>query len=165
MGFANYRYNTKKIAEAIGVSESALINAMNENTYGGYARVWSVENKGNYSTARISVSKKDRNTETYTTDFQDGYVRLVGQAHTAFQGVQIDEKKGISIKISSCEVTNVYTAPDGKVSYTPHYTIFGLEIQDGSSNIKGNNANSNTNFGSDGFMNVPDGIDEELPFS
>ena len=96
-----------------------------------YARVWSVENKGNYSTARISISRKDKNTGTYTTDFQDGYVRLVGQAHTAFQGVQIDEKKGISIKISSCEVTNVYTAPDGKVSYTPHYTIFGLEIQDG----------------------------------
>ena len=132
-----------------------------------YARVWSVENKGNYSTARISISRKDKNTGAYTTDFQDGYVRLVGQAHTAFQGVQIDEKKGISIKISSCEVTNVYTAPDGKVSYTPHYTIFGLEIQDGNSNNKGNNINSvNTNNGSDGFMNIPDDIDDgELPFN
>ena len=133
-----------------------------------YARVWSVKNKGNYSTARISISRKDKNTGAYTTDFQDGYVRLVGQAHTAFQGVQIDEKKGISIKISSCEVTNVYTAPDGKVSYTPHYTIFGLEIQDGNSNNKGNNTNStNTDdSGSDEFMNIPDGIDdEELPFN
>ena len=130
-----------------------------------YARVWSVENKGNYSTAKISISRKDKNTGVYTTVFQDGYVRLVGQAHTAFQGVQIDEKKGISIKISSCEVTNVYTAPDGKVSYTPHYTIFGLEIQDGNSNNKAKNTNStNTDSGSDSFMNIPDGAEEELPF-
>ncbi len=131
-----------------------------------YARVWAVEEKGNYSTARVSISRKDKNTGTYNTDFQDGFVRLVGQAHTALQSVQIDEKKGLSIKISSCEVTNVYTAPDGKVSYTPHYTIFGLEIQDGNTNNKGNNVNSaNTNSGSDEFMNIPDGVDDELPFN
>lgn len=134
-----------------------------------YARVWSVENKGNYSTARISISRKDKNTGAYNTDFQDGFVRLVGQAHTALQGVQIDDKKGVSIKISSCEVTNVYTSPDGKVSYTPHYTIFGLEVQDGNSNNnknKGNNANSaNKNSGEDDILNVPDGIDEDLPFN
>ena len=131
-----------------------------------YARVWSVENKGNYSTARISISRKDKNTGAYTTDFQDGFVRLVGQAHTSLQGVKIDEKKGISIKISSCEVTNVYTAPDGKVSYTPHYTIFGLELQDVNTNNKGNDSNSTKNSGSDDeFMDVPDGIEDELPFN
>ena len=132
-----------------------------------YARVWSVEEKGNYSTARISISRKDKNSGAYNTDFQDGFVRLVGQAHTALQGVPIDEKKGLSIKISSCEVTNVYTAPDGKVSYTPHYTIFGLEVQDGNTNNKGNNVNSaNANSGSDEFMNIPDDIDDaELPFN
>lgn len=130
-----------------------------------YARVWSVENKGNYSTARLSISRKDKNTGAYTTDFQDGFVRLVGQAHQAFQGVDIDEKKGVSIKISSCEVTNLYTAPDGKVSYTPHYTIFGLEFPDGNTNTQGNNSNSASQSGSDEFMNIPDGIDDELPFN
>ena len=129
-----------------------------------YARVWQVEDKGKYSTARVTISRKDKNSGTYNTEFSDGYVRLVGQAHTALQGVQIDEKKGISVKISSCDVTNVYTAPDGKVSYTPHYTIFGLEIQDGG-NKTGNNANSAPKSGSDDFMNIPDGVDDdELPF-
>ena len=133
---------------------------------GSFARVWSVEDKGNYSTARITVSKKDKNTSTYVQDFSDGYVRLVGQAHTAFQGVQVDDKKGVSIKISSCDVSNVYTSPNGKVSYTPHYTIFGLEFPDknGNGNKTGNNAKSATDNGSDGFMNVPDGVDDELPF-
>ena len=130
-----------------------------------YARVWGVENKGNYSTARITISRKDKTTNTCTTDFQDGFVRLVGQAHTAFQGLTIDEKKGVPIKISSCEVTNVYTAPDGKVSYTPHFTIFGVEIQDGNTNSKGNNTNSTqVQSGEDGFLDIPDGIDEDLPF-
>ena len=130
-----------------------------------YARVWSVDNKGNYSMARISISRRDKNTNTYTTDFQDGYVRLVGQAHNTLKEMQIDEKKGVSIKISSCEVTNVYTSPDGKVSYTPHYTIFGLELQDGNKSGENVTANSAQKSGSDGFMSVPDSSDEELPFS
>ena len=132
-----------------------------------YARVWDVKDKGKYSVARISISHKDKNTGAYTTDFQDGFVGLVGQAHTALQGVQIDEKKGITIKISSCEVTNTYTSPNGEISFAPHYTIFGLEIQDGNKNNKGNNANSaDTNSGSDDFINIPDGIDDgDLPFN
>ena len=135
-----------------------------------YARVWKVENKGKYSVARISISKKDSSTNTYTVDFQDGFVRLVGQAHQAFQGVNIDEKRGVSIKIKSCEVTNLYTSPDGKVSYTPHYTIFGVEMQDNNNNNNNNNnnkavANSTNNNGSDEYMSIPESDNEELPFN
>ena len=169
MGFTCCRYNTKKIADALGVSEKALDDAMKANSYGGFAWVWQVENKGNYSTARVTVSRKEKDSEVYTTDFQDGFVRLVGQAHTVFQGMKIEENKAIPIKISNCEVTNVYTAPDGKVSYTPHFTIFGLEIQDFESNTnnKRNNASSaKTNSGSDEeFLDIPEGVDEDLPFS
>ena len=166
MGFSSSKLNTKKIAETLGIAESVLIDAIKANSYGGFARVWTIEDKGNYSTAKISVSKKDKNTDNYTTDFMDGYVRLVGEAHNALKGIYIDEKKGIGVKISSCEVTNVYTAPNGAVSYKPHYTIFGLEVLDGNSrqNTKAN-ANSAKKSGSDDFMSVPDGIDEELPFN
>jgi len=137
---------------------------------GAYARIWSYENKGNYSTCRLSISRKNKNTDAYETEFTDGFVRLVGNAHQAIQGIQIDEKKGYNVKISSCDVTNVYTAPDGKVSYTPHYTIFGFEDANTSGqnqgNKTGNNANSAPKSGSDDeFMNIPDGIDEELPFN
>ena len=138
---------------------------------GSFARIWSYENKGNYSTCRLSISKKNKNTDAYETEFTDGFVRLVGNAHQAIQGIQIDEKKGYNIKISSCDVTNVYTAPDGKVSYTPHYTIFGFEEANfngqNQGNKTGNNANSapKVESGSDDYMNIPDDDDDELPFN
>lgn len=169
MGFSNCRYNTEKIAEALGVSEQALIDAMNENAFGGMIRVWSVEDKGKYSTARISISKKNKDTETYTTEFSDGFVRLVGQAHNVFKNVVIDEKKGVSARIINCDVTNVYTTPDGKVNYTPNWTIFAVELFDGNTNTN-NKGKSNANSakptsGKDDFMNIPEGVDdEELPF-
>lgn len=138
---------------------------------GSFAKIWSYENKGNYSTCRLSISRKNKNTDAYETDFTDGFVRLVGNAHKDIQGIQIDEKKGYNIKISSCDVTNVYTSPDGKVSYTPHYTIFGFEEANFNGQNQGNKTGDNVNSaqntsGSDGFMNIPDDIDgEELPFN
>lgn len=136
---------------------------------GAYARIWSYENKGNYSTCRLSISKKNKDANTYETEFTDGFVRLVGNAHQSIQNIHIDEKKGYNIKISSCDVTNVYTSPDGKVSYTPHYTIFGFEEANYSGqnqeNKTGNNTNSVQQNGSDEFMSIPDSIEEELPFN
>lgn len=165
MGFSCCRYNTEKIANELGVSEEALVNAMGKHTYGGFARVWSVKDKGNYSTARVSVSRKNKDTDAYTTDFSDGYVRLVGNAHKAFKDVKIDEKKGVGIRITLCDATNVYTSSDGKTSYTPSWTIFGLDILDSTQNKnKGNSDNSAKESGSDDFMKIPEGADEELPF-
>lgn len=48
---------------------------------GGFARIWSIEDKGNYSVAKISTSKKRKDGSGYETDFQDGFVRLIGSAH------------------------------------------------------------------------------------
>lgn len=139
---------------------------------GRYATIWSFKNEGRYSTCRLSISRKNKETNAYETDFTDGFVRLVGQAHEKIQTAHIDEKRGYRIKISSCDVTNIYTSPDGKVSYTPHYTIFGFEEADYSSfQNQGNNtghanANSAKSSGSDnGFMDIPDGEGDELPFN
>ena len=137
---------------------------------GSFARIWSYENKGNYSTCRLSISKKNKNTDAYETEFTDGFVRLVGNAHQAIQGIQIDEKKGYNIKISSCDVTNVYTAPDGKVSYAPHYTIFGFEeyqpnYQSNQGNNQGNASAISVQENSlDDFVKIPDDAGDELPF-
>ena len=48
---------------------------------GGFARIWAIEDKGNYSVAKVSTSKKRRDEDGYETDFQDGFVRLIGAAH------------------------------------------------------------------------------------
>lgn len=95
-----------------------------------FARVWSVENKGNYSVAKISISKKNKETEKYDVEFQDGFVRLIGNAHEFFQGVDIPEK-GYPVKITSCDVTNKYDNAKEKLYY--NFAIFGLEDANNSS--------------------------------
>lgn len=137
---------------------------------GKYAKIWAYENKGNYSTCRLTVSRKNKDTGAYDVEFSDGFVRLVGNAHKAIQNVPIGEK-GYSIKITSCDVSNVYTSPEGKTNYTPHYTIFEFEdasLQNNSDqkNKTGNISGSPAKAGQDvkEFMNIPDSIDEELPF-
>ena len=138
---------------------------------GNFAKIWSYENKGNYSTCRLSISRKNKNTNAYETEFSDGYVKLVGNAHADIQKVHVDEKKGYNIKITACDVTNVYISPNGKVSYTPQYVIFGFEEADYNNQNQGNKTRNNANSakeasGSDDFINIPDGVDdEELPFS
>lgn len=86
-----------------------------------YAKVWEIENKGNYSEAKISISKKNKQTNQYETEFQSK-VRLVGQAHTC------KVKANDRIKIKSCDVTNKYDK-EKKITYT-NYVIFEIETND-----------------------------------
>ena len=78
--------------------------------------------------------------------------------------LQKDEKIDISknVKIGSCEVTNKYDK-EKNTTYT-NYVIFNFEDVDGNTN-GGLKPVGNKPSGGDGFMNIPDGIDEELPFA
>lgn len=96
-----------------------------------YCKIWKIEDKGNYSVASISVSRKNKETGAYDTDFQHNFVRLVGNAHNDCKGVDIP-KNGLSAKITSCDVTTKYDADNDK-NYT-NYIIFGLELSENSSN-------------------------------
>lgn len=101
---------------------------------GGFARIWAIEDKGNYSIAKVSTSKK-RKEGGYETDFQDGFVRLIGSAHEKAQTLNVTEK-GVGIQITSCEVTTPYNQ-ESKKGYV-NYAIFAFEIPDG--NDGGNSA-------------------------
>ena len=117
---------------------------------GAYAKVWKTEDKGNYSVVELSTSKKNKQTGKYETDFNGKFVRFIGQAHT-------DIKKygdGIKIKLGDVEVTNSYNK-ETKISYT-NFLVFSFEAEESTQTAP---------VGSDGFMNIPDGIDEELPFN
>ena len=94
---------------------------------GGFARIWSIEDKGNYSIAKVSTSKK-RKDGSYETDFQDGFVRLIGSAHEKAQTLNVTDK-GVAIQITSCEVTTPYNA-EAKKGYV-NYAIFAFDIPDG----------------------------------
>lgn len=105
--------------------------ADNENR-GGYARVWKIENKGNYSVGQVSTSRKKSGSENeFEVDFQDGYVRFIGAAHEAISQLDIGDK-GITIQITSCEVSNKYDN-NTKKTYV-NYAIFSFNTVDNGGN-------------------------------
>lgn len=129
---------------------------------GAYAKVWSVENKGNYSVGNVSISRKNKNSNLYETEFQDGYVRFVGDGHEAIKGLQIPNG-GISIRITSCDVTHRYDA-EKKRAYT-NFVIFGLDVID--DNSRGNRTNknsSNTNKSKKAYVPEESSDENPLPF-
>ena len=126
---------------------------------GAYAKVWSAEDKGKYSVGRISISKKNKNTDRYEVEFQDGFVRFIGDAHDALKNLSIDEKKGASIQITSCDVTNKYDA-EKKKTYT-NFAIFGFDVP-GGGNTGGKKDNGNN--GKQQTIPEVDPEDDDLPF-
>ena len=137
---------------------------------GSYAKIWSSEDKGNYSVANVSISKKNKDTNEYSVEFQDGFVRLVGTAHELIKDMDIP-KNGLSVKITSCDVTNNYDQSKKKL-YT-NFAIFGLEVMDGngsnsskSSKAGTSSKKSKTKASSKKADDIDDMVDDEddLPF-
>lgn len=93
---------------------------------GAYAKIKSVEDKGNFSKVKISISKKVKNSNPpkYVCAFA-GWVSFVGKAH------QCRPLSGQKIKITNCDVANGYLDRDGEQKFTnsPQYTIFEYELQ------------------------------------
>lgn len=133
---------------------------------GTFAKVWNVKKgNGNYYVAEMSTSKKMKDRDgndilengkaKYETDWSNKFVRLVGTAAKQAETL----KAGDSVKIESCDVTNKYDK-EKKVTYT-NYVIFAFADNGSNSNQSSRNAPKQENS----FMNIPDGVDEELPFN
>lgn len=86
---------------------------------GCIATVWQVEPKGKYTRVRFSTSKKNKDTNTYETDWS-GFANFVGQANT--EVAKLKEKD--RIKVEEFEVTTKYDA-EKKVAYT-NYSVFKI---------------------------------------
>jgi hypothetical protein len=91
---------------------------------GSYARIKETEDKGNYTKAKIVISKKIKGTDKYVCTFA-GWVTFVGKAH------QCRPMSGQKIKLGSCEVSNGYLDKEGnqQFSKSPQYTIYDYELQ------------------------------------
>lgn len=66
--------------------------------------------------------------------------------------------------------TGSYTNKDGQKVYTTDIVVEDQELAESKAASQGNgggyqNGGSNNSASGDGFMNIPDGIDEELPFN
>ena len=77
--------------------------------------------------------------------------------------------KGIKIAVVGSWQTGSYTNKDGNKVYTNECLIDSCEFAESKAASDGGNsgnAGQMPNFAAnDGFMNIPDGIDEELPFN
>ncbi len=76
--------------------------------------------------------------------------------------------KGIKIAVTGRIQTGSYTNKDGQKVYTTDIVVEDQEFAE-SKNASGGGENSGGGYAGntarDGFMNIPDGIDEELPFN
>lgn len=66
-----------------------------------YCTVWAVENKGNFTKVRISITRKDRTTNEYVQDF-GGYVMFIGPAHAKAQQLKPKDR----IRLLEVDVSN-----------------------------------------------------------
>lgn len=145
-----------------------------------YARLWTYDNNKNYGIGNVSISRKNKETKEYETDFQDGFVRFIGDAHKKALELSLPTKdtydkkndKGVSIRIKSCDVTNRYDAEKRKL-YT-NFCVFDFEVvEKGSSPDNKSGSSSAKSAKSAGTSAVKkqtkaaetvDEDDDELPF-
>ena len=115
----------------------------------GYkAKVWQIRTREKFTSLQISTNKKVNRTDEYVKDF-NGWVNCYGDAHD--KCALLGEKA--SIEILDFEVKKFW---DGtKEDWFVNLYDF---------NILGYGDNS-TPSDSDGFMNIPAGLEEEMPFS
>lgn len=119
-----------------------------------YAKVWEVKQRAEkYTDAKISVSKKNKQTEQYETEFS-GVVRFIGDAHKK----AFDLIENSKIKVLNCDTTNKYSKEKGTTYW--RCIVYDFDFTEDSPK-----AVKSSQCCNDDFMNVPDSIDEELPFN
>ncbi len=76
-------------------------------------------------------------------------------------------RKGTKIAVTGRIQTGSYTNKEGQKVYTTEVVVEDQEFAESKNASSNNNSNSSAPAGDagDGFFNVPDGIDEELPFN
>lgn len=74
-------------------------------------------------------------------------------------------RQGMRVTVCGRIQTGSYTNRDGVKVYTTDVVVEEQEFAESKSNGNQNSSGSTPVIGGDGFANIPDGIDEEVPFS
>lgn len=116
-------------------------------------------NEKNTCTARFSlaINRKFKTNGQYEADFPN----CVAMGKTA-EFVEKYFHKGDMIALDGHIQTGSYTNKDGNKVYTTD--VFAENVEFAQSKSDSGNSN-NSKPSSDGFMNIPDGIEDELPFA
>lgn len=117
-------------------------------------------------TARYTLAV-DRKVKKDSNQQSADFISCVSWGHTA-EFVEKYLKKGIKIAAEGRIITGSYTNKEGTKVYTTDVAVDTCEFVE-SKKAAGEQSNANPNndpnVDDDGFMNVPDEIDDELPFS
>ena len=119
-----------------------------------FAKVWKIfpkeKKEQKYTVVQLSTSRKNRNDNTYYTDFS-GYVRMVGEAETKAAELEANDR----IKMLSVGVSNTYNKELKKKS-KDQFICYDFEFDNERKQATATGANE------DDFMELPD--DAKLPF-
>lgn len=120
---------------------------------GAFATVWEIKPRSTTMvSARISVNRKDKQTDEYVQDF-GGYVAFMGTA-CADKASRLKPKD--RIKLGDIDVTNRYDT-EKKIEYT-NFNVYSFEMADETGDRGGSKARSYTPQVDDGELSG------ELPF-
>lgn len=109
----------------------------------------------------LAVDRRFKQEGQPTADF----IRCIAFGKTA-EFFERFGRKGTKFFVEGRIQTGSYTNKDGQRVYTTDVVIEQVEFGESKNNQSGNSSQSNpVPSGDDGFMNIPDGIDEELPFN
>ena len=73
--------------------------------------------------------------------------------------------KGTKVVLSGRVQNDNYTNKDGQMVYNVRIMVDEIEFAESRRTEAGGDGEQTSASGMDGFMNIPDGIDEELPFN
>ncbi len=129
------------------------------------------QSDSNMAVARYTLAV-DRRINSNSTDGQTAdFIGCVAFGRSA-EFAEKYLRKGTKVCVSGRIQTGSYTNKDGQKVYTTDVVVERHEFVDSKSQSGGSGdsfvpapGQSNADDGGDGFMNIPDGIDEELPFS
>ena len=91
---------------------------------GSFATVWSVEpGKGNFTNVRLSISRKNKDTDQYEDEFS-GFCMFIGEARAKAEKLKERDR----IKLGDVDVTRRYDKEKQKEYYT--FKVFSFEMAD-----------------------------------
>lgn len=124
-----------------------------------------VRMSGDTAVARFSlaVDRRFKKDGEQTADF----INCVAFGKTG-EFIEKYGRKGTKFVVEGCIQTGSYTNKDGQKVYTTDVVVEQVEFAESKSSADGNTTNNtaNSNAPTDtSFMDIPDSIDEELPFN
>lgn len=114
----------------------------------------------------LAVERKYKKQNEQSADFIN--CKLLGESRAGFANKYL--RKGMKIALTGRIQTGSYNGKDGKKIYTTDVVADSVEFAEGKSSLENNNVQGGEPMGNlpvhmnDGFINIPDDIDEELPF-